>query len=68
MDQGCELLDKCGFFKTYQISKDMACRGFINLYCRGPRMNECKRKEYRKQNGMPPSDEMMPSGQIIAVR
>ena len=68
MDQGCELLDKCGFFKMYQISKDMACKGFINIYCRGPKMNECKRKEYRKQNGISPPDDMMPSGQIIAVR
>ena len=62
MAQECELLEKCGFFKKHQSSNDLACKGFINQYCRGARMNECKRKEYRKQHGAPPSDDMTPSG------
>jgi major membrane immunogen (membrane-anchored lipoprotein) len=66
MAQECELLATCGFFKKYQNSKDMACKGFLNMYCRGPKMNQCKRKEYRNQHGQAPSDDMMPSGQMIA--
>ncbi|MEW5948151.1 MAG: hypothetical protein AB1711_01915 [Thermodesulfobacteriota bacterium] len=58
----CELLEKCGFFKKYQGAKDLACRGFINQYCNGPKMNECKRKEYRKKHGTPPPDDMLPNG------
>lgn len=65
MEKVCDLLDKCGFFKKYQITKEYACKGFIQMYCRGPKMNECKRKEYRLKNGTPPSDDMLPTGQII---
>jgi len=30
-------------------------------------MNECMRKKYRQEHGTPPSDDMMPSGKMIAV-
>ena len=63
----CELLEKCGFFKKYQNSIDLACRGFIRLYCKGERMIECKRMEYRSQHGTPPTDDMLPSGQIMSA-
>ena len=62
----CELLDKCGFFTKYQNTIDMACRGFIRMYCKGDKMNECKRMEYRRQHGVPPTEDMMPSGQIMS--
>ena len=68
MPQECELLAKCGFFKKYQDIKDLACKGFISRYCRGPRQDECKRKQYRQEHGTPPSDDMMPSGQMMAAR
>lgn len=66
MTQECELLSTCGFFKKYQETKNLACRGFIRQYCKGPDIEKCKRKEYRKKHGVPPSDDMMPSGQMIA--
>ena len=59
----CELLGTCGFFKKYESSLDLACRGFIKSYCKGAKMDECSRKLYRKENGKPPHDDMMPSGQ-----
>jgi hypothetical protein len=65
MENQCELLSKCGFFKKYESSKELACKGFINQYCNGPKKAECKRLEYRQKNGVPPVDDMMPSGQII---
>ena len=61
----CELLPKCGFFKKYAGSKDSLIKGFINSYCKGPNMEECKRKQYRQQHGKPPSDDMMPNGKFI---
>lgn len=61
----CELLEKCGFFKKYQESQNMACRSFIRSYCNGPQKNECERKKFREKNGVPPDDDMMPSGQMI---
>lgn len=61
----CNLLEKCGFFRKYQQSQDMACRSFIRSYCKGPKQDECERKKFREQNGVPPDDDMMPSGQMI---
>ena len=67
MVQECEFLPTCGFFKKYQETKDLACKGFISLYCKGPNMNQCKRKEYREKYGQPPADEMMPSGGMLST-
>ena len=67
MDTNCELLEKCGFFRKYRETKDLACRGFLHMYCQGPKMIECKRKEYRRQHGAAPPDDMMPNGMMIAV-
>ena len=61
----CELLETCGFFKKYQESLNLACKGFIKTYCKGERMDECKRKEYRAEHGQPPQDDMLPSGHIM---
>ncbi|WP_456325515.1 methyl-accepting chemotaxis protein [Desulfonauticus submarinus] len=61
----CELLPKCGFFKKYAGSKDSLIKGFINSYCKGPYMEECKRKQYRQEHGEPPSDDMMPNGKFV---
>ncbi|MEW6291364.1 MAG: hypothetical protein ACOY4W_00165 [Thermodesulfobacteriota bacterium] len=66
MSKECELISKCGFFKKYQSAKVLACKGFILNYCKGSQMNQCKRKEYRQKHGSPPSDDMMPTGQMIA--
>jgi len=62
----CELINRCGFFAKYQESKDLACRGFMNLYCRGPQQSECKRLQYRAKHGFPPGDDMLPTGQMVA--
>lgn len=67
MDQECELLATCSFFKKYQESKELACRGFINQYCRGPKIDQCKRKEFREKHGYPPSEDMMPGGKLISA-
>lgn len=61
----CELLETCGFFQKYQDNLDLACRGFIKTFCTGPRMDDCKRKEFRRENGAPPVDDMLPSGQLM---
>ncbi len=60
----CELLATCGFFKKYAGVQSIACARMTKDYCKGPKMNECKRKEYRKQHGTPPPDDMMPSGNM----
>jgi len=65
MEKECEFLSTCGFFKKYQNSKEVICRGFIRRYCKGPKENECKRKEYRMKYGKPPSDDMLPNGLMM---
>lgn len=61
----CDLLEKCGFFQRYQNDLDLACRGFIKTYCKGPKMDDCKRKAYRAAHGAPPHDDMLPTGQSM---
>ncbi len=61
----CDLLDRCGFFKKYQHSLDLACQGFMNNYCTGAKMEECVRKQFRKEHGHPPDDDMLPTGQMM---
>lgn len=64
MKKECELLKQCAFFKKYQVVKEL---GFIQLYCRGPKMKECARKKYREKYGTDPPDDLMPGGQIIVT-
>lgn len=64
----CELLEACGFFKKYQDSINLACRVFLDTYCLGPKMNECKRKEYREKFGSPPPEDMLPTGYSMTRR
>jgi hypothetical protein len=61
----CELLVKCAFFKKFSESYEAACRGLVAQYCRGPKQNECKRKEYRLKNATPPPDNMLPAGHLF---
>ena len=61
----CELLNTCGFFKKHMNSHEAACKGLITQYCRGHKQEDCKRKEYRKQNGKPPEDSMLPNGSML---
>jgi hypothetical protein len=66
MNGRCMLLEKCGFFIKYQKTKEKECRGFINSFCNGIKQNECKRRIYWHKQGVLPSDDMMPTGQMIA--
>ncbi len=61
----CANLAGCGFVKKYGESKSLAVKGFVNLYCKGEKQNECKRKEHKQKTGQAPPDEMMPSGGMM---
>jgi hypothetical protein len=63
----CEKFEKCAFFQKYEKSYETACKVFIEHYCRGSKMNECKRKEYSIQHGTPPPENMMPNGVGLIV-
>ncbi len=65
MKEECELLEKCGFFKKYRSVDNEACETLIAMYCKGSMTDKCKRKEYLKNHGESPSDDMLPDGEMI---
>ena len=60
----CENLENCGFAKKYENDKKI--KSLIEKYCKSKLQNECKRKAYKKAHGLPPSDDMLPDGQMNA--
>ena len=66
MDEKCELLDKCGFFKNHKGNTEVTKHGRIRLFRELKEKSEkCKRKQYRKENGHPPEDNMAPTGKML---
>ena len=59
---GCEFLAGCAFFNKYKDTLGPAYDGFVALYCKGPKLEECKRRIYRISEGEPPAEEMLPNG------
>ena len=62
----CENLATCAFFRTYQNEPglEVALKGFISLYCKGDRQDDCVRKKVSKALGGPQNvpANMMPNG------
>lgn len=63
----CPKLSNCGFFVKHQHSRNLACKGFILMYCQGEQQTKCKRAEYLRTHNKPPPDDMMPNGGRIAA-
>ncbi len=63
----CNRLKTCGFIRKWSTTKQLACKGFISMYCRGEKQALCKRKKYFKENGEPPPDDMLPNGVMMYV-
>lgn len=61
----CEYLSSCSFFIKYHESKLLACKGFIALYCKGARMDDCERKKILQETGVSPGPDLMPNGVIM---
>ena len=62
----CEKVEKCQFLAKYGSSNNLACKGFILMYCKGAKMNECKRKKLSQTGATVPVD-MMPNGATITA-
>ena len=63
----CPKLEECGFTKKWQESNYLAIMGFINMYCKGDKQQECVRLNYFEEHGDKPSDDLMPSGKILKL-
>lgn len=60
----CPVSDECEFKKKYESGKNIQCKGFIRIYCRGGRHSDCKRRIYLRENGEWPEVDYMPNGYI----
>ena len=62
----CENLKTCAFFKTYENNPNIeaALKGFVSMYCKGPKQDQCIRKKVSKALGGPQNvpTNMMPNG------
>jgi hypothetical protein len=58
----CEFLSGCAFFNKYKEPLGAAYDGFVALYCNGPKLEVCKRRQYRIEKGEPPAEDMLPNG------
>ncbi len=60
--ESCEFLGGCAFFNKYKEPLGAAYDGFVALYCKGQKMEDCQRRAYRLEKGEPPADDMLPNG------
>jgi hypothetical protein len=66
MDEKCELLEKCGFFRSFKANTEVTKNGWVHMYCESKlKSDNCKRKQFRKENGQPPVDNMAPTGKML---
>jgi hypothetical protein len=66
MSQPCENLAKCGFFINFKGNSEAIQHGWIRLYCEDINKSEvCERKKYKKLHGLPPADNMSPTGKML---
>jgi hypothetical protein len=62
----CDKLSTCPFYVKYAKAREIICKGYLAMYCRGPKLADCARRTYKAEHGHPPPDEMTPSGHILA--
>ena len=62
----CDRVAACGFLKKHGSADGASIKGMIAAYCRGSKMDDCKRKEYADKHDAPPSEDMLPNGEMLA--
>lgn len=58
----CPVSEDCKFKKKYESDKNIQCKGFIRIYCRGGRHSDCFVRHYLRANGDWPEYTFMPNG------
>jgi hypothetical protein len=65
----CELLERCGFFRAFKGNSEVVTNGWIKMFCENVDKSEyCERKKTRTRTGVPPEDNVAPTGNVIGVR
>lgn len=66
MPDKCELLETCGFFLNFKSHTEVIKQRWIKLYCENLDTSDaCERKKIRNQTGLPPEDNMAPTGKLM---
>lgn len=63
--QACANLDDCTFVKRHGNCPEFQIKRYRQFYCTGPRMEECARLRFFRENQYEPSEHMAPTGIII---
>lgn len=68
----CVNLDKCSFIKEYENDEHLqkALNGYVNLYCKGKKQDDCVRKKVSQALGGPmnvPANMKPNGGPIIGT-
>ena len=51
----------------WKNSKFVPVKDFIDMFCKGAKLNECIRLNYLEINGEKPSDDLMPNGEFVNI-
>lgn len=66
MKEKCELLEKCGFFQNFIGNSEVLKQGWVKMFCEEKEKSEkCERKKIREKTGVPPADNMTPTGKML---
>ena len=61
----CERIDNCRLFKEYQETNTLGCMVFIKMYCKGFKPEQCVRRRYVEEHGIPTLDNMVPLRPVV---
>ena len=61
----CVKIDVCPFIKRHGDCPEFQIKRYSHYYCNGPRMEECARLRFYRENHCEPSEHMAPTGILI---
>ncbi len=63
MNEACDCIEQCGFFRKFGERRSNVWRGLVSFYCQGKGFHLCER---RKRNNDRLGDDVMPTGQEVS--
>lgn len=64
MAQECGLFQECNFLKKIRGKEKFLYEDIVKLYCQGPGLDTCERKNFYEKYGEQPLDNLLPNGKI----
>ena len=66
MNDTCEYINHCGFFRKYGERRSNVWRGLVSFYCQGKGFSLCERRCKYLNKIERISDDILPSGQEVS--